>query len=615
MLAAWLLLTLTAVSGDDVTDVARRYLGFPYSWGAQGEGGFDCSGYVRTVYGEVGYQLPRTSREQAGVGEPVSGELLAGDLVFFADSGGGERIGHVGIYVGDGEFIHAASGKGEVTYDRLAARYYAERFRGARRLLSLAAGDYDASDAEDGRGPDEPDTIAGLIAEADPSLRTEHRPEDRPPQLAPARLIPPPATPGPRLLRPEATAVGLRLGAGGMGGEPGLMLSPEVSFFGHESALFVALAAPLPLVDAGGQWAPRTTVRRAWDTPREWSRVVQELRFGHPGSDRHLELSRTAAATLGPGLVVRGYTPGLDAPGLPDFVLDPGPLTATFAVRGRGAGAQGFVDDALEPNVMGLSLSARAEPVLPASLSVGWAVDRLADEAAAPGARGGVHGLGLALEVDALRTQRLALTAHAGPTALVAHDRAGFGGAAGARLSLAPRPTHLLTLELEAQLSGPGHVPTYFDAAYALDRRATRQGLPKAVALRAASRTTAAGAYGELSYTWQRRVALGLAYADGVRHDPDGPPLGRSLSAFLQLHELYVTRSRRPVSLRLGYLARGFERRLAPRTLLGDGTQVYAAATLELASHAALGASLRRSSDGPLERWEAMASLTLGMEL
>jgi len=87
-----------------IVDVAKRYLGRPYSWGASGPGSFDCSGFTMFVYAQVGVSLPHSSRAQIGCGERVGRDDLApGDLVFF----GGSRIHHVGIYVGNGQYIHA----------------------------------------------------------------------------------------------------------------------------------------------------------------------------------------------------------------------------------------------------------------------------------------------------------------------------------------------------------------------------------------------------------------------------------------------------------------------------------------------------------------------------
>jgi len=97
-------------SGSDVVAMADKFLGTPYVWGGSAPGGFDCSGLVQYVYGQLGVHLPRTSEEQATVGTAVSGMAAAqpGDLLFFAGSDGtASAPGHVGIYIGNGQMIDA----------------------------------------------------------------------------------------------------------------------------------------------------------------------------------------------------------------------------------------------------------------------------------------------------------------------------------------------------------------------------------------------------------------------------------------------------------------------------------------------------------------------------
>jgi cell wall-associated NlpC family hydrolase len=96
---------------DGVVGVALRYLGVSYLWGGTTPSGFDCSGFVQYCYLQVGVNLPRTSREQFKVGTFIAagdlGSLRPGDLVFFGYGADPGRIHHVGMYVGDGNFIHA----------------------------------------------------------------------------------------------------------------------------------------------------------------------------------------------------------------------------------------------------------------------------------------------------------------------------------------------------------------------------------------------------------------------------------------------------------------------------------------------------------------------------
>jgi hypothetical protein len=106
----------------------------PYRYGGRTPAGFDCSGFVGYVFAEAsGMVLPRRSEDIVRVGDPLERDrLVAGDLVFFNTLG--RRYSHVGIYIGDGRFVHAPARGGRVRVERISDPYWRARYNAARRL-------------------------------------------------------------------------------------------------------------------------------------------------------------------------------------------------------------------------------------------------------------------------------------------------------------------------------------------------------------------------------------------------------------------------------------------------------------------------------------------------
>ena len=119
-----------------LVSTAEGFLGIPYEWGGESaETGFDCSGLAMTIYKLNGLNLPRNSKAQFQAGNPVGREDLApGDLVFFATNGD-STVSHVGIYTGNGSFIHAPKKGDVIRQSSLRNGYFDGRYMGARTYL------------------------------------------------------------------------------------------------------------------------------------------------------------------------------------------------------------------------------------------------------------------------------------------------------------------------------------------------------------------------------------------------------------------------------------------------------------------------------------------------
>lgn len=122
-----------------IRDEVRTWEGTPHEWGGATRAGADCSGFVMRVYDDLfGLSIPRTTEDQARLGEKVSSRsLMPGDLVFFRT---GPKLRHVGVYLSDGEFAHASSSRG-VSISNLESEYWQRAYWMSRRVLAPPAAD------------------------------------------------------------------------------------------------------------------------------------------------------------------------------------------------------------------------------------------------------------------------------------------------------------------------------------------------------------------------------------------------------------------------------------------------------------------------------------------
>ena len=125
-------LARTSKIAQELTKSALRFLGTPYVFGGTTAAGFDCSGYVQHVFAMLGISIPRTADAQYDAGRRIVGAMRPGDLVFFQTYEPG--VSHVGIYLGNGKFVHASSHG--VMVSSLSQSYWRTRYVGAKRLIA-----------------------------------------------------------------------------------------------------------------------------------------------------------------------------------------------------------------------------------------------------------------------------------------------------------------------------------------------------------------------------------------------------------------------------------------------------------------------------------------------
>lgn len=123
----------SGVTGTDIANYAKQFVGCKYVYGAAGPNSFDCSGLTMYVYKHFGYNLSHSSKTQAAQGKAVTGELQPGDILVFSNNG--KTVGHVGIYIGNDQFVHASDDSTGVIISNLSAKCNKSKYWGARRIL------------------------------------------------------------------------------------------------------------------------------------------------------------------------------------------------------------------------------------------------------------------------------------------------------------------------------------------------------------------------------------------------------------------------------------------------------------------------------------------------
>ncbi len=423
---AWVFIAATALSssGNDVVETARDYLGYPYVYGDEGTYGFDCSGFVRSVYARHGYTLPRTSRQQSRVGEPVAFDALrAGDLVFFTPSPKSNRVSHVGIATGDGSMIHASSGRGEVVIDPLTMRYWRDHRAEGRRILGTPFAELPTGEEDEAREHDTP-LPATLGSSAKPSLWHS----------------------GPVDLQRRQTSLGVRALASMSDDDATVwLLAPTLEL--RSSRLDGELVAQFPIA-----WDTNGDARLLFEGPGGLLRILDRARIGSPDARLYFEASREVSLSLGKGSLVDGVTPMAQTRSLVGLPVRAGFAVAT-AYRDDNFGARLLADDIVAPSV----LAARVESAGALRLGIQWAIDPNV-----PDGNRAAGGVSAAWDVLDQRSIGVALR---GDASVFEVEQTAPALAAGIDLRVSPSPVEL-ELGAEYRRYAPGAAPDLFGVDY-----------------------------------------------------------------------------------------------------------------------------------------------------
>lgn len=449
-----------ATTFEELRAIGLRYVGRPYVRAGVGSPGFDCSGLTCRVFAEAGYPLPRTSREQFGVGQEVPLDALEpGDLLFFARPRT-KRIEHVGIYLGGGEMLHAATGRGRVMISDLSERWYKQRIVGARRILPETASSTAAIAVRRallGRG----------VRELD-----EHADDDLPPMLRLPRDLAEPRL-GAELGAWDATALGVRLALVTEGRVPGVVVAPELTIVAESIGLQLALAVPIR-ADLEGDATPSIG---PIERPADVLRFVRGAALGLRGADLELRLDRFGDFDLGPGLSVDRLQPSAAVQGVVGLTRARTPLTAFGAYRAGGFELQALMDDVVDPGVLGGSLRV---PLVAGWLSSGAAFTGDLRASPRPGVTRPFWSGEVEVALSAVATPAWTVNVAAQGGLMRHEDESGdgeSGAAASARVDAEYRwargGTGAVSVRLQGAHAWSGYVPGIFGATYAAARPET----------------------------------------------------------------------------------------------------------------------------------------------
>lgn len=504
---------------EDLRALAFSYLGRPYATGGVGSPAFDCSGFTCRVFAEAGYPIPRVSRDQASAGTDVPiDRLLPGDLVFFADEG--RPISHVGIFLGDGELVHASSTQGKVMVADLGSTWFSSRLVKARRVLTGTTADV----------PESP------FVEA-PAVELDEHAEPLLPMLRrKAKLVPPSF--GPEVFDGRRTSVGLRAGLLTEDGVLGVTLTPEGTFAWEDWAFAISVAVPIRF-----ELHEKPTLGR-FERAGDYVRFLRSLVLGLPGADVEIRLSRLSDYSLGRGTVVRHFAPSVAARGVPAMTVQRTPLTLFAGVRTPWVEAEVLADDVFDPGVIGV---ATIVPIgdLPIAVSGGYTTDQHGDL----GGRRAINAADAGVRWSAVDTQEISLDVAVEGAGIRALDRNGL--------------LAVLSVEGEWRFDGyDGALTLGASAAYLGPRSLGGLFGPTYVADRSAHLATIAAARGRPVFGGELALRIGRFVVGGSFESGAGPnreALDQVVEGLLELVDLRIFGTQ-AIDLRVAYASRSLFR-------------------------------------------------------
>lgn len=512
-------LEVRAPPPGDFTEIERRalgYLGRPYVMGGVGSPSFDCSGFVCRVFAESGYALPRVSRDQARAGQAVPLDAIRpGDLLFFASQG--RPVSHVGLYLGEGQMVHASSGRGEVVVANLSAGWFQRHLVSARRVLTS--------------------TVTGGAVEAPPVVVTELQEHGGQFSLPPT-LTRPPRQPlpsfGPELPGAGATAIGVRSAFVTEAGVLGAVVVPEASLYVRDWALEAAIGVPI-------RFETEDATLGTFDRWQDYLRFLRHVSVGLRGADLELRLSQLGEASLGVGQIVDRLAPGTQIQGVPGLTAARAPLSFLGRAKTEIVEVEALLDDALDPGVAGL---AAAVPLF-GRLRLGgtYATDQRGRLGAARRALNAVGGFA---RFTVFEDRTFSVDASGSMAALSAFGDGGVGGQATLQGQWRPAGDTTVSARLAIGGAGPHFLQGLFGPTYLAHRARHSAGLQAIGDGRGTGLGSVDVRYG--------RLGVGAAFGQGFgagRH-----PLDRQLSGYVALEALSLGGARR-LDVRAVVLSRG----------------------------------------------------------